>query len=234
MNIEVLERATFLLCHSVMVSSSIEVLSALKNQPLSQQKQDAGQVGMTETNAVFGGIYDISSSATVSSESDYKYPNIRVIFCGRAPSGWTSCVIVAFLSPPPPPFLLSAYDGGDCCECTCTDGEAFACGQYNQFACIDPEAPCVNDDDFTVDMMENCEWPIGIGNGHCNDGNNNPECSKFDYVWEKCRLLHCPCTHKKIRVMPKPCEIYIYIYMYQVWNIVPLPPRCPRPIEVKR
>ena len=58
------------------------------------------------------------------------------------------------------PFLfLQDYDGGDCCECTCNgggDGDEYACSRDAGFACIDPEAPCVDDDDVTVDMVENC------------------------------------------------------------------------------
>ncbi|CAM9891772.1 unnamed protein product, partial [Pylaiella littoralis] len=74
-----------------------------------------------------------------------------------------------------------AYDGGDCCECTCvphvdaTDDD-FSC---TQFACIDPEAACVNDDDVTVDKLENCGFVLGIGDGTCESGNNNEECA-FD------------------------------------------------------
>ncbi|CAM9351668.1 unnamed protein product, partial [Laminaria digitata] len=37
------------------------------------------------------------------------------------------------------------YDGGDCCECTCVDTGEFVCGDYG-FACVDPSAPCVDDD----------------------------------------------------------------------------------------
>ena len=31
------------------------------------------------------------------------------------------------------------------------------------FACVDPEAACVNDDDVTIDMVENCGWIGSIG-----------------------------------------------------------------------
>lgn len=47
------------------------------------------------------------------------------------------------------------------------------------FACIDPEAACVNDDDITVDMFENCGYLLGIGNGNCDDDNNTEECGTF-------------------------------------------------------
>lgn len=36
------------------------------------------------------------------------------------------------------------YDGGDCCECTCSsEGDHdFACGEWGGFNCLDPDAPC--------------------------------------------------------------------------------------------
>ncbi|CAM9369324.1 unnamed protein product, partial [Ectocarpus fasciculatus] len=47
------------------------------------------------------------------------------------------------------------YDGGDCCECTCqTDSSVWGCNP-DRFACIDPDAPCVDDDDVTAEMVEN-------------------------------------------------------------------------------
>ena len=51
--------------------------------------------------------------------------------------------------------VLEGYDGGDCCACTCQvdeDGE----GCDEDFACIDPAAACVNDDDITIDVVEAC------------------------------------------------------------------------------
>ena len=59
-------------------------------------------------------------------------------------------------------FGLEGYDGGDCCSCTC-QVDSFGSGCDDGFACIDPEAPCVDDDDVTVDMVENCETIAGIG-----------------------------------------------------------------------
>ncbi|CAM9132154.1 unnamed protein product [Ectocarpus sp. 13 AM-2016] len=82
-----------------------------------------------------------------------------------------------------------AYDGGDCCECTCEDTPNAKCGRGGNFACIDPEAPCVDDDSFTVDMIENCESPWGIGDGYCNHENNNELCA---YDGGDC----CECTCK--------------------------------------
>ncbi|CAM9310619.1 unnamed protein product, partial [Ectocarpus fasciculatus] len=65
------------------------------------------------------------------------------------------------------------YDRGDCCSCTCVD-EAFECGS-NGFACIDPSAECVDDDDVTVDILQNCD-SRDIGDGYCDLENNNEEC----------------------------------------------------------
>ncbi|CAN0048971.1 unnamed protein product [Ectocarpus fasciculatus] len=67
------------------------------------------------------------------------------------------------------------YDGGDCCPCTCQDN-TYDCG-ISAFACIDPDAPCVNDDDYTVDMAETCGGNISyLADGDCDNANNNEEC----------------------------------------------------------
>ncbi|CAM9718522.1 unnamed protein product, partial [Ectocarpus sp. 12 AP-2014] len=80
-----------------------------------------------------------------------------------------------------------AYDGGDCCECTCKDTPNDKCGSWNGFACIDPEAPCVDDDFFTVDMIENCRSPSALGDGWCDEDQNNELCA---YDGGDC----CECT----------------------------------------
>ncbi|CAM9387680.1 unnamed protein product, partial [Hapterophycus canaliculatus] len=85
------------------------------------------------------------------------------------------------------------YDGGDCCECTCTfddtnGNDDYRCGRYNDFACVDPSAPCVDDDSVTIDMIDNC-FAGGIGNGYCDDSNNKPECA---YDGGDC--CECTCT----------------------------------------
>lgn len=81
--------------------------------------------------------------------------------------------------------LSSGYDGGDCCSCTCVapadddrntwyaDDDYTACG--NGFACIDPEAECVDDDDITTGVLANCD-SVSVGDGYCNVENNVPEC----------------------------------------------------------
>ncbi|CAM9510166.1 unnamed protein product, partial [Ectocarpus sp. 13 AM-2016] len=75
------------------------------------------------------------------------------------------------------------YDGGDCCSCTCqvpeddSGDDGSLCSESVVFACIDPDAPCVNDDDITVDMVDTCGgYPVDFGDGWCDDDNNNEEC----------------------------------------------------------
>ncbi|CAM9862268.1 unnamed protein product [Ectocarpus fasciculatus] len=80
-----------------------------------------------------------------------------------------------------------AYDGGDCCECTCEgngDDDYWHC---RNFACVDPSAICVDDDSVTIDMIENCDWAAGIGDGYCSEDLNTPECA---YDGGDC----CSCT----------------------------------------
>ncbi|CAN0021304.1 unnamed protein product, partial [Scytosiphon promiscuus] len=82
------------------------------------------------------------------------------------------------------------YDGGDCCECTCMSDvqrdDDWTCGRYSGFACIDPSAPCVDDDSVTVDMIDICR-SRDIGDGYCDDDNNNADCA---YDGGDC----CECT----------------------------------------
>lgn len=79
------------------------------------------------------------------------------------------------------PLYPSDYDGGDCCECTCEVPEdndepnydgTVECGT---FACIDPAAPCVDDDSVTVDMLYFCNAKQ-MGDGFCDISNNIAEC----------------------------------------------------------
>ena len=75
-----------------------------------------------------------------------------------------------------------AYDGGDCCNCTCVDGVSYACG-VNDFNCSDPACP--NED---PSPPPNCTGTIGwLGNGWCDPENNNLACG-FD------RGDCCACT----------------------------------------
>lgn len=71
------------------------------------------------------------------------------------------------------------YGGGDCCSCTCqtADNEwddGYSC---TEFACIDPNATCVEDDDATAAMVENCGNVFLHGNSYCDQENNNEGCS---------------------------------------------------------
>lgn len=68
------------------------------------------------------------------------------------------------------PPLSQDYDGGDCCSCTCVDLPGQECGGFGGFACIDPDALCVDDDDITVGMLEECEWVGGIGKASYSQG----------------------------------------------------------------
>ena len=68
------------------------------------------------------------------------------------------------------------YDGGDCCESTCMDGD-FMCGSvpYN----------CIYNG--TVDPLFACEYKELVGDGHCDSSSNNRYCL---YDGGDC----CPCT----------------------------------------
>eukprot|EP00904_Undaria_pinnatifida_P003012 jgi/Undpi1/12711/HiC_scaffold_6.g02379.m1 len=84
------------------------------------------------------------------------------------------------------------YDGGDCCDCTCVDTEDLECG-VSGFACIDPSASCVDDDDVTTNPDSTTEsdpitcWPQYYSDGDCDGINNNEECG---YDGGDC----CSCT----------------------------------------
>ena len=72
------------------------------------------------------------------------------------------------------------YDGGDCCSCTCVPGGYFECGASG-YSCIDPEAPCVDDDeDITTPVA--CV-PALDSDGFCDDDNNNDLCGMWHACW---------------------------------------------------
>ncbi|CAM9194521.1 unnamed protein product, partial [Laminaria digitata] len=93
------------------------------------------------------------------------------------------------------------YDGGDCCECTCVDTDAFTCGlrSHGGFTCLDPSAPCVDDDDATVNPTSEETYysiptttgspcvPDFASDGDCDVVNNTEECG---YDGGDC----CACT----------------------------------------
>ena len=71
------------------------------------------------------------------------------------------------------------YDGGDCCECTCERPETTIIDAYysesyafcgDGFACIDPSAPCVNDDDITTGIVDACDT-VQMGDAYCDEQN---------------------------------------------------------------
>ncbi|CAB1110125.1 unnamed protein product [Ectocarpus sp. CCAP 1310/34] len=62
-----------------------------------------------------------------------------------------------------------------CCPLTFQGNEDWHC---RNFACVDPNAPCVDDDSVTVDMIENCRWSTDIGDGYCSEDLNTPECGR--------------------------------------------------------
>ncbi|CAM9527606.1 unnamed protein product, partial [Ectocarpus sp. 13 AM-2016] len=90
-------------------------------------------------------------------------------------------------------FAECGYDGGDCCECTCVSEGEYDCGAGG-FACIDPAAECVNDDDVTFQIASTCVADM-IGDAYCDEPNNVEECG---YDGGDC----CPCTCEDIPTYP--------------------------------
>ncbi|CAM9217893.1 unnamed protein product [Ectocarpus sp. 8 AP-2014] len=83
------------------------------------------------------------------------------------------------------------FDGGDCCECTCDPSLGTSddlCKSDSFYACIDPLAPCVDeDDDITADMFHEYQRWHQFGDGLCDQENNVPE---YGYDDGDC----CECT----------------------------------------
>lgn len=48
--------------------------------------------------------------------------------------------------------MVPDYDDGDCCQCTCVSTDSFTCGDesHGGYSCVDPDAPCVDDDSTTT------------------------------------------------------------------------------------
>lgn len=88
------------------------------------------------------------------------------------------------------------YDGGDCCLCTCLDGEEYQCGSFG-YDCQDPDVPsdCMNasfsyvppsglsmsttsfaSDGSYSDCAEDGRPVHWIGDGVCDIMSNNPDC----------------------------------------------------------
>ncbi|CAN0454797.1 unnamed protein product, partial [Hapterophycus canaliculatus] len=63
------------------------------------------------------------------------------------------------------------YDGGDCCPSTCNSSASSYCPEDNS-SCVNPLAI-----DFGYPGYESCNgYRADIGDGHCDDYNNNAEC----------------------------------------------------------
>ena len=76
--------------------------------------------------------------------------------------------------------ISSGYDGGDCCECTCVSTDDFTCGQNGGFACVDPSAACVDEDDVTTLSTFDQACVDGfVADGDCDRPNNTEECGKY-------------------------------------------------------
>ncbi|CAM9202693.1 unnamed protein product, partial [Hapterophycus canaliculatus] len=64
------------------------------------------------------------------------------------------------------------YDGGDCCPSTCDSSTSSYCPEDNSL-CVNPVAV-----DFGYFGYENCTGELlDLGNGLCNEANNNPQCA---------------------------------------------------------
>lgn len=90
----------------------------------------------------------------------------------------------------------AGYDGGDCCECTCVSA-AYTCGDstHGGYACIDPSAACVDDDDATFlppteDFSDTLTTSTRtsspcvtefVGDGDCDRINNCEECGELRF-----------------------------------------------------
>lgn len=120
------------------------------------------------------------------------------------------CAIRCFSCTPSCPLLADSvfvgYDGGDCCSCTCVPPEEVnGFGDFqgcdSGFACVDPEAPRVDDDDITVDVVEECEFTVNVGDGFCQLDLNTPACSELTT-----RCLGVPTLSKGSVFRRKPCR----------------------------
>ncbi len=101
---------------------------------------------------------------------------------------------------------MAGYDGGDCCSCTCDPNGYYDCGGF-RYACIDPEAACVDDDDITEAIASSC-IPEYISDGLCDPENNIEICGM---CWRRflcmiVALLARLCYHL-------PCETLLIVYL---------------------
>lgn len=90
-------------------------------------------------------------------------------------------------------FALAApqdYDGGDCCSCTCEGEDPTVCGNLKLFGgggydCQDPDAGCEDEDEGSVDRDTGCD-DGGLGDGICDDVNNNENCGESSRSTWRC------------------------------------------------
>ncbi|CAM9340740.1 unnamed protein product [Ectocarpus sp. 13 AM-2016] len=93
------------------------------------------------------------------------------------------------------------YDGGDCCECTCVVSTVWSTeSSCTEFACIDPTAPCADDDDITADAVESCTVD-NLGDGICDTSNNIEICG---YDGGDC--CECTCGYDSTDVLDGSCS----------------------------
>lgn len=80
---------------------------------------------------------------------------------------------------------IPGFDGGDCCQCTCVDA-SFTCGDEANggFDCIDPNAPCANDDDIVSleSSTSSVCVPESFSDGLCDEANNNENCGTSHFL----------------------------------------------------
>ena len=113
-----------------------------------------------------------------------------------------------------PALSFEGYDGGDCCRCTCvppvTSSDDYACtDDINFFACVDPDADCVDDDDITVGIIDNCGRPGTIGDGFCDQSNNKAECSECAFPGSvACR--RCSVRSERARAMYRSVHAFMF------------------------
>lgn len=95
-------------------------------------------------------------------------------------------LLLRFVPPAIRHLIIKDYDEGDCCKCTCSANATYDCG-LNIFACINPDAWCVDDDDVTAEKA-NCS-PEFSGDAYCDLENNNEECGTCCVIVEESYLL---------------------------------------------
>ena len=77
------------------------------------------------------------------------------------------------------------WDRGDCCECTCIDGEYYECSS-SEFFCKDWDSGCT---DALVSQYKKCSGDLSLfGDGLCDSENNNEACG-----WDGGECCECTC-----------------------------------------